>query len=134
MIKTPEQIESEVSRIVGRGLWAAGLFLQARMRELVSVPAPRKRVKTRAGGFTWRARTPATPGAPPRKITGSFRSKIMVRKLDGWRVQIGVFSDVRARPFETWMRHPFLYPTLRDNMAHVARIIGDSATTRRRVT
>jgi hypothetical protein len=129
---TAEQIEQEVLRITGRGLLAAGAYLSGRLKEVLSVPAPRKYVgfgvKGSIGvdlqGKTWRATTKATPGAPPRKVSGSFRSKVTVRQPAQHHVQVGVFADVRAWPLETWMRHPYLVTTFQRERGNLQRIIG----------
>jgi hypothetical protein len=130
-VKTPEQVEAEVQRIAGRGLLAAGTYLAGRMKDVLSVPAPRRRVTLKSGVRTWVATTKATPGAPPRKITGSFRAKVAVRQPTPERVQVGVYNDIRVRPFETWMRHPFLIPTFVAEKSNLVRIIGAEFGSRR---
>ena len=133
-VLSPSQIEEKVQRLAGRGLLAAGTFLNARIKETLSVPAPRRRMTRGDGTKTWVATTKATPGAPPRKVTGSFRAKVMVRQPRPDVVQVGVFNDVRARPFETWMNHPFLMRTVYANIPNLARIMGAAMTTRKTVT
>lgn len=133
-ILTPDQLERQVTRLAGSGLVAAGAFLSERIKETLSVPAPRRRVTRRDGTKTWAATTKATPGAPPRKVSGSFRAKVMVRQPKPELVQVGVFNDVRARPFETWMNHPFLMRTVYANIPHLSRIMGQAMTTSKTVT
>src|SRR4051812_1245627 len=82
-ILTPQQIEAEVSRNIGRGLLAGAIFLTARVKEVLSVPAPRRRVLARSGAYYYRATTPATPGAPPRKLSGRLRASADYQLLPG---------------------------------------------------
>lgn len=70
------KIAAEVKRRASQGLKAATIFLSARVRELISVPAPRKLMKPKGGVPYYRATTPATPGAPPRKLSGQLRRSI----------------------------------------------------------
>lgn len=55
---------------------AAAVFLAARVKETVSVPAPRKRVVNSLGDIRYRATSRAVPGAPPRKLSGRLRQSI----------------------------------------------------------
>src|SRR4051812_1421314 len=109
MVRTPEQIAAEVERLADRGLLAAGTMLSSRIKEKISVPAPRRRViagpnsTVRPPGTPYSvATTPATPGAPPRKVNGWLRARVMVRQPSPGVVQVGVFNYVPARPLETW--------------------------------
>lgn len=77
-----DKVSRQVEASLGKGITAAGYFAKARVMELVSVPAPRKRVVVKrgrfAGAMTYRAAAKATPGAPPRKLSGLLRSKYEV--------------------------------------------------------
>jgi phage gpG-like protein len=77
-IKTPQQIAAEVEKKLGKGIKAASYFLQARVKECISIPAPRKIVLAGKGFKYYRATTRATPGAPPRKLSGRLRASIAV--------------------------------------------------------
>jgi len=70
------KIAEEIKRRAGQGLKAATIFLSSRIKEILSVPAPRKLVKPKYGAPYYRATTPATPGAPPRKLSGQLRRSI----------------------------------------------------------
>lgn len=70
------KVAAEVKRRASQGLKAATIFLSARVRELISVPAPRKLMKPKNGAPYYRATTAATPGAPPRKLFGQLRRSI----------------------------------------------------------
>ena len=68
------KIAAQVEVSAGRGLNAARIFLTARVKEALSVPAPRTPVREgpqegqKKGAIKYyRAVTPATVGAPPRK-------------------------------------------------------------------
>ena len=70
------KVAAEVKRRAGQGLKAATIFLPSRIKEILSVPAPRVLVKPKFGAPYYRATTPATPGAPPRKLSGQLRRSI----------------------------------------------------------
>lgn len=70
--KLQAKIAEQLKRGAGKGLEAMTAFLLARIKEALSVPAPRKRVLI-GGNFVYRATTPAVPGAPPRKLSGRLR-------------------------------------------------------------
>lgn len=121
-----DQIAREVERVAGRGLLAAGTYLMGRLKEKVSVPAPRRKAYRRDGsGWYWVATTRATPGAPPRKLSGRMRAAIMVRQPSANRVQIGVFNLPYPGRHERGM-HKWLMPTLREELPNLDRIIGDT--------
>ena len=81
-IKTPAQINAEVQKKLGKGIKPAAFFLQARVKECISVPAPRKIVLSAKGVKYYRATTPAIKGAPPRKLSGRLRASIAVEFND----------------------------------------------------
>jgi hypothetical protein len=133
-VRTLDQIAREVERTAGRGLLAAGSFLSSRIKEKISVPAPRRRVvagpssTVRPPGTPYYvATTPATPGAPPRKLSGVLRSRVMVKQPAPNIVQVGVFNLAYARRLEV-TGHPYLIPTLMENLGNLDRIIGDAFT------
>lgn len=126
---TPEQVQREAERLVGRGLYAAGLFYMGRVKELLSVPAPRRLVKSRSGVSYYVATTPATPGAPPRKLSGRLRASGSVRKLSDVWVQCGMGGVKYARRLELEMNHRFLSVALRQNAYAMGRIVGNTLET-----
>lgn len=87
------KVVSDFKRSVGRGIEAAAIFLANRIREFLSVPAPRKIVTSRDGVRYYRATTKATPGAPPRKLSGALRRSvgwiILERKV---AARVGIFG------------------------------------------
>jgi hypothetical protein len=70
------QLERQFAGRVEAGLKAAGVFLAAKTREILSAPAPKARAKTLSGAAHFRAATRATPGAPPRLLTGRLRGSV----------------------------------------------------------
>ena len=128
--RSPQEVEREVQALAGRGLAAAGRYLANEIRRVVSVPAPYVMVRPRSGGQPYpRATTPATPGAPPRKLTGRLRAAVGSWQPDDATVRVGVQRVVYARPLETWMGHPYLVPTLRANLENLSRIVGQAVQT-----
>lgn len=130
MIRTPSEIETEVERLVGRGLTAAAIHLSTRVKEIVSVPAPRVRVisgrrSRNPGQVGYRAATPATPGAPPRKLTGRLRASIAYEVSPGGRVARVGTNVIYARSL-IHHGHDFLRSVLVDESPRLARIIGQN--------
>jgi phage gpG-like protein len=122
VIKTPRRITEEVKRSAGKGVAAAAYFYAARVKEVLSVPAPRASYLTKRNVKRVIATTRATPGAPPRKLTGRLRASISVLMLDGGRrARVGT-NVIYARRHELGT-HPFLMPTLRKHLGDIQRII-----------
>ncbi len=132
MAVTPQQIADEAARAAGKGLQAAAIFLTSRIKELISIPAPRVRVLGKrglaAGILYYRATTPATPGAPPRKLSGTLRQGVTVEmSADGLSATVGA-NVPYARALEYRMGHAFLAPSLERWRGEMAAIIGKAAT------
>jgi len=105
-----EEIRLELARRLGR----AGAIAVKELKTVLSVPAPR--IKSKTTGKI-RAATPATPGAPPRKLTGRLRASVAyVVSVPALTVRIGT-NVVYGRHLELRKlkkyRHPWLMPTLR---------------------
>lgn len=148
-ILTPQQIYEECKKKAGKGLEAGARFYNNRLKEVLSVPAPRALIKagkqykvnftTRKGksvSFTatasqnfYRATTPATKGAPPRKLSGRLRAAQQVDFNETANVA-RVGSNVEyARDLELGKTkgapmHKFLLPTLVTNLGGIAVVIG----------
>ncbi len=85
-----DKIARQVKKAAGRGLQAASLFAEGRVKEAASVKAPTRRSKS--GRIYATAR--ATPGAPLRVVSGRFRQSItsqMQSETEAW-----VGSNARA--------------------------------------
>lgn len=72
--KAAMRIKEQARRGAGKGVRAAGPFLLGRIKETLSVPAPRKRTKDALGNIAYVATAPAKQNAPPRKLSGRLRS------------------------------------------------------------
>lgn len=92
------KIVKEVKNSAGLGLNAARLFLVARLKETLSVPAPRRLVHTPLGSY-YVATTRATPLAPPRKLSGRARNSITSEMQGRWVAVVG--TNVVSDPFRS---------------------------------
>lgn len=122
-----DKIAAEIDRIAARRLVAAAVYLTGKVKEVLSVPAPRQLVKSPRGNF-YRATVDAKRGAPPRKLSGRLRASMTYQVLDaGKRVRIGT-NVIYARRHELGFpkghaMHPFLKPTLFAERAAIERIL-----------
>ena len=132
MAQLAERIKTQLNRNIGKGLNAARIFLTARIREEVSVPAPRKKYLDRSGNISYRATTKATRGAPPRKVTGRLRSGISSVMIGTRRAVIGVKArSEKGFDYPKHLEltsHPFLVPTLRKYKRELKQIMGKEIT------
>lgn len=123
-IKTPAEIQALVMKKAGKGVAAASYFYQGRVKEVISVPAPRKITYGAGGVKYYRATTKATPGAPPRKLSGRLRASIAV-EIQGSKMQtvgrIGT-NVVYSRKLELG-GHPYLVPTLQRYRGSIRAIV-----------
>lgn len=116
------RLADQVQRAAGKGLDAARVFLTSRVKETLSVPAPRVRVKTTTGDVYYRATVPATPKAPPRKLSGRLRTSVTSERLSERLAIVGAkarspagfnyprFHELRGAADYSG-EHPFLVPT-----------------------
>ena len=132
------QIKQEVEEAAGAGMNAARLFLVARVKEAISVPAPRKKVVSNAGEIYYRATTPAIPGAPIRKLSGQARMKLTSRMVSKTEFEIG--DNAKSKTGVNYPRvhevknpgnihsgqHPFVWPTVEKYHAELRKIIGEA--------
>lgn len=129
------RIAQQVQRGSGKGLNAARVFLTARSKEAVSVPAPRKRVISSAGNIYYRATTKATKGAAPRKLSGKLRQSITSAMVGPTKAVLG--ANARSMPTARYPRgfayprhlelsgqHPFFAPTAVKWKKQLAQIVG----------
>jgi hypothetical protein len=107
-----DKLMNEVDRRAERALSAGAILFVNEVKQTLSVAAPRRMAVSKRGIRYPVARTRATPGAPPRLITGRLRASIAWQFLwqpDGPIVRIGtnlVYGRVHERG-----RHPYLVPT-----------------------
>ncbi len=122
------RITSQIEQGVGEGVHTAVIFLAARTRETLSVPAPRKAIRAAAVGrkkgaiLGYRAATRATPGAPPRKLSGRLRASTTARMINRFKGEVGVSAFYGK--FLERRDHKFLWPTYEKHKADVRRIVG----------
>jgi hypothetical protein len=128
------KITNEALKHAGKGLKTARIFLQARVKETLSVPAPRKKIPLAQGGG-YRATKPAIPYAPPRKLSGKLRSGVSGRTVSPVEEEIIVKAHSNkgfdyARYHEVVGlgqgsgKHRYLKPTLDKWKGEVAMIAG----------
>lgn len=129
-VLTPDQIERKVEQLANGGLKAGASYFADRLKDKISVPAPRRRViagprsKARVPGTPYYVATVrATPGAPPRKLSGNLRNRVMFRQRDVLAWQVGVFNIAYGRRHEVGL-HPYIWPALQEEMGNLDRIIG----------
>jgi phage gpG-like protein len=133
------RVVAEAERLAGRGIRAAAIFLANRVKEIVSVPAPRriaiagKRAKWVPPGTRYYvATTPAIAGAPPRKLSGQLRRSITWEyREDIQTARVGT-NIVYGRRLELGFPrghkpHPYLSVALERHKGQLATIIGDVA-------
>jgi len=102
-------------------------FLVEKTKEILSVPAPKTLVKPRFGAPYYRALTPATPGAPPRKLSGALQASIYgVVRGNGTHSWGVVGTDlIYGAPLEK-RNHPFVTLAMKRYGNHLRMILARS--------
>lgn len=131
------KVKADITRGLNMGLKAAAIFFSGRVKELISVPAPRVRVHGKrgasAGIIYYRATTKATPGAPPRKLSGRLRTSVTWEMRQAALQVGGVMAgaeEARVGTNVVYGRtheegdHQFLGPALARWANELGRIIG----------
>jgi hypothetical protein len=130
-------IRGKADKAAKSGLEKGKDFLVARVKETVGVPAgPQRRAS--GGRFTsgFRAVTPATVGAPPRKVTGNLQAKVEGSVVGR---SIRIFSRARSKrgfPYGVYHeakqagrpgsgKHPYVAPTIKRFKEQLRAIIGN---------
>ena len=112
--KLKERIAKQLKKGAGKGVEAAVRFLAARIKEAVSVPAPKVAIrgpvipgKKLGPILAYRTTTPAIKGAPPRMLSGKMRQGVTHQMLSPILGLVGVHA--RSEPTK---KHPagFNYP------------------------
>jgi len=119
------KIAEQVRAGAGKGLNTFRVFLIARVKEELSVAAPRRRARARDRTIYYVATTRAIPGAPPRKLSGRLRASVTSRMVSKTRAVIG--TNVKyGKYLELGRRHPhkFFEPIARRHAADGAVMIG----------
>lgn len=112
-------VEQKIRQMAGRGLQVATIHLSNRVRQAVSVPAPRRRSST--GRYV--ATSKASPGAPPRKLSGQLRRSIAWQMYKFNTVGRVGTNVVYGRPLETWMNHSYLFYSLKKAQGELTTIM-----------
>lgn len=146
--KARKRILEQVEKAAGRGVEAAVRFLAARVKETLSVPAPKKAVRGQAlpgkklGPILYyRVTAPALPDAPPRMVSGKMRMGVAHRMEGPLKGVVGVHArGVPSKKHPTGFNypkhhetdrsgelgkgdHPFLRPTAEKYRKELKRIL-----------
>ncbi len=131
-IWTPEQVQKECDRLVGRGIETMARMYANLVRQTLSIPAPRRRAvagqrSRNPGTIYYVATTPATKGAPPRKLSGRLRASIAVDFNASINVARVGTNVIYGRVHEEG-DHAWLLPTLETNRMGLQQILGQEIT------
>jgi len=105
------KVMADIKKSASRGTEAAAIFLVNALKKTLSIPAPRIAVVgvrgVRKGIRYYRATTRATPGAPPRKLSGDMRGSITYR-MSGEKAWVGTnltpYPEVHEKGDHPWFR------------------------------
>ena len=154
--KLKEKIAKQLKRGAGKGVEAACRFLVARIKETLSVPAPRRALrgvplpgKKLGPILKYISTARAVKGAPPRKLSGRLRQGVTHKMLSPILGMVGVHA--RSEPTKTRPEgfnypnfhetgdeeggelgdgaHPFILPTVKKYQREIRIIIGKEART-----
>lgn len=143
------KIEQQALKSAGKGLNAARVFLTARVREALSVPAPRTKVMKTDGSFYYRATKPAKKDEPPRKLSGRGRMSVTSSMISPTEAVVGTnvvspptkrypggfrylqHHEVKQAGRPTSGLHKFLEPTVLKYQVQLAIIIGRAVVIQR---
>ena len=114
-VMTKREVLAYVRERLGKGVRSAGKFMVDRLRTVVGVQAPR--VRTIAGG--WRATTRATPGAPPRRVSGIGQKSINYRVTE----KNVIFSAIWYMLYWENHGHPWMRKTIEKYSKEMMRIM-----------
>lgn len=127
-IRTAQEVDAEAKRLVNRGIEVAGRFLVNVLKEVLSVPAPRKILTNRKTGVRYYVATiRATPGAPPRKLSGRGRASI-ASEHDRVTGISRVGTNVKYMARHERENHPWLEITFVAQRGNIESIIGNEIT------
>lgn len=123
---TRAQIRTFVTARIAKGIQSAAPFMRDMLKRTVGVQAPRKRAPKAVCG--WLAITAASPGAPPRRVSGCGQRGIYFKKTKN-----GVSFRSRRRYMMILERknHPWLQKTINQYKREFFRIIGRSVNERK---
>lgn len=133
MNRFTKRIESDLEKYSHKGLVKAGYFLRARIREVVSKPAP---IRMTRNGYPV-AITKATAGDPPRMVRKRLRKSIRMR-TNRFKNEVTIYVNARSDRGFNYPRyheiqglgsgsgkHKFIEPTVNRHIGDLDRIVGD---------
>jgi len=118
-----QEIMAALRAEVLKRVTAAVIEIANETRRTLSTPAPRRKVKSRDGSFHYVATTRATPGAPPRKLSGRLRAS------QGYEVDAATLTGragtnvIYGRRHE-FQGHPWLVKSVQAIMPKLQVILG----------
>lgn len=131
-IVSPASLQAEVERLAGRGVHACARFFNNTVKQFISVPAPRRLATAGANSKTpgvrhYVATTKATPGAPPRKLSGRLRASMSV-DFDKAENVAYVGTNVFYGRVHEEGNHKFLIPVLQAILPQLGIVAGQNLT------
>lgn len=134
-----KRIATQVKRATGKGLPAASIFIVARIKETLNVPAPKKRVVSHiTGNVYYKVLEPATKGAPMRKVSGEAQRRVEAKVVPNG---IRITNTAQGRPPRRFKypgyhelkglgrmsgRHPWVRPTVKRYTKELKKILSRS--------
>jgi hypothetical protein len=112
-------LEASIMQRVDSALQAGANFLADKLVDILSVQAP---VAVGPSGRVY-ATTFATPGAPPRRVTGDLQSSIVTMRPEPGHWFVGSVGVYYAFPLEYVMNHAFVSVVLEENYTELERVI-----------
>jgi len=120
-----QQIREYVRQRLLLGIRSAAPFMRDRLKQVVGVQAPRRRVNYGSG---WVATVAATAGAPPRRVSGQGQAGIYYKVTKNG---VSFRSRKRYMQYLEYTGHPWLQKTLVRYKPEFIRIMGQSVNERR---
>ncbi len=115
-----EKLAAEIRANATRALVRTAVVCTADLKKILSVPAPRKVAKTSGRVY---AATKATPGAPPRKLTGRGRASVLYT-VDKEELVAVIGTNVVYMPVHEFRtNHKWVEPTLAANGTKYERLL-----------
>ena len=125
----PNDIRYMIVTRIGQGLDAAGYVIRKLLQSTLGVQAPlnigkpltMKQARSYRG-FSIRALTKATPGAPPRRVSGRLQASITWQKVSEFAIRVG--TDVFYGKYLEYGNHPWLEKTILRYRRELEKIVG----------
>ena len=108
------EIEEYVRKHINKGLDAAAKFVVKQLRVTTGVQATLRRTKR-----GWVAKVKATPGAPPRRVTGKGQKSIDYRQTEN----SVIFSAIYYMLYWEGHGHPWMRKTIERLTPQIGKIV-----------